>query len=302
MELTTQLAVCPECHGSLEWAPGASTCRRCGSAFPIEQGVPAFASPGAIDEEAKRRQAEFFDAEDAEYEIERPNGTPALHAWLLAEKFRRGTAAIEHLLPGATVLTVCGGSGMDAEMLARAGASVLASDISLGAVRRAGERARRHDVSLAPLVADVEKLPFADRSVDLVYVHDGLHHLEHPYRGLDEMARVARLGVSVNEPARAALTAAAVRLGLSIDREEAGNRVARLRPAEISGRLEARGLAVAVAERYGMYYSHRPGRPVRLFSRPLTLPLARAAVQGFNAVAGELGNKLTVQALRVDGA
>ncbi|MCA1571279.1 MAG: class I SAM-dependent methyltransferase [Chloroflexi bacterium] len=30
------------------------------------------------------------------------------------------------------------------------------------------------------VVADVEHLPYADRSLDMVYVHDGLHHLSDP--------------------------------------------------------------------------------------------------------------------------
>jgi ubiquinone/menaquinone biosynthesis C-methylase UbiE len=44
-------------------------------------------------------------------------------------------------------------------------------------------------------VADAERLPFPDRSIDVVYVHDGLHHLARPEAGLAEMTRVARLAV-----------------------------------------------------------------------------------------------------------
>lgn len=117
---------------------------------------------------------------------------------------------------------------MDAEFLARSGATVISSDISLGAAKRSAERAKRYGLRILPLVADVEHLPFLDRSVDLVYVHDGLHHLEKPLAGIAEMSRVASRAVSVTEPAQAAATRLAVRFGLALEREDAGNRVARV--------------------------------------------------------------------------
>jgi SAM-dependent methyltransferase len=174
----------------------------------------------------------------------------------------------------------------------------VSADISLGASRRARERARRFDLDLTPVVADAENLPFGDASFDLVYVHDGLHHLEHPEAGLAEMARVARCAVSVTEPARAALTRAAVRTGLALEREEAGNRVARLDPGEVAAFLRERGFDVVRAERYGMLYRHHPGGPSRFLSRSRVFPLTVGTLRAANAVAGSLGNKMTVQALR----
>jgi SAM-dependent methyltransferase len=264
--------------------------------FRWEDGIAVFSGGG----EHARVQAEHFDHEDPEFEITRPHGATRLYRWLLEEKFRRSVEGIAESVPGWTALAVCGGSGMDAELLARAGAQVVSADISLGASRRAGERARRFGVEILPVVADAERLPFADRSFDLVYVHDGLHHLEHPDAGLAEMARVARRAVSITEPARAAATRLAVRLGLALEREEAGNRVARLDPGEVAALLRARGFDVVVAKRYGMLYRHRPGAPSRLFSTRALFPLVEAALRGANAVAGPLGNKLTVQAVRID--
>ncbi len=148
------------------------------------------------------------------------------------------------------------------------------------------------------MVADAEHLPFRDRSVDLAYVHDGLHHLEEPAAALAEMARVAARGVSINEPARAALTAGAVRLGLAQEREEAGNRVARLAPRELAAELERHGFHVVQAERYGMFYRHEPGPLARVLSRRGAFALTTAALLAANGLAGALGNKLTVQAVR----
>ena len=187
---------------------------------------------------------------------------------------------------------------MDAEFLARAGADVIASDIAPEAAKRARARARRFGVALTPLVADAERLPFADRSVDVVYVHDGLHHLERPLDALREMARVARRAVSINEHARTAVTRAAVRVGLAPDRGDAGNRVERLDVDDVARTLVEHGFRVVEAARYGMVYRHKPGPSSRLLSRPPLLALTTRAFGAINGVAGRAGNKLTVQAVR----
>jgi SAM-dependent methyltransferase len=282
-------------------------CTLCDATYPIREGIPvmlpAELRPGrdVVHESRghKQQQAEFSDSEaDDAWEINRPHGAPAFHGWLLGEKFRRSIEGLRPILPGSLALTVCGGSGLDAEFLALAGAHVISSDISLGAARRARERARRYGLQITPIVADAENLPFADRAIDIAYVHDGLHHLEEPAAGLAEMARVARRAVSVTEPAKAALTALAVRLNLALEQEEAGNRVARLTLDEIVETLERRDFRVLNAHRYGMYYKHNPGWAIDLLSRERIFPLATTALSLLNTLAGRVGNKLTVQAVR----
>ncbi len=302
-----RLLVCPGCHGSLGWSADQAGCGTCGRAYPIIDGIPVLlldqraADHDELDQGHghKARQAAFFDHHaPAAFEITRPHGTPGFYRWLLGEKFRRSVDGLRTLLPGARVVTVCGGSGMDAEFLARMRARVITSDLSLEAARRARERARRYGFALTSIVADVERLPFADRAVDVVYVHDGLHHLEVPALGLAEMARVAARAVSVTEPARALATTLAVRLGLALEREEAGNRVVRLTREEVARVLEVHGLRVVHAERYAMYYRHQPGLVCRLLSTPGLLPPSRAAWRTANWLVGRFGNKLTVQAMR----
>jgi ubiquinone/menaquinone biosynthesis C-methylase UbiE/uncharacterized protein YbaR (Trm112 family) len=294
-----ELVVCPECRSGFDWSQRSITCVSCAATFQLLDGIPVLLPQAFEATELKRRQAEYFDRDlDPEYEITRPHGAPRLYRWLLEEKFRRSITGLQPRLRGATVLTACAGSGLDAEFLARAGARVIAADISLGASRRTAERARRYFLPIAPVVADVERLPFADSSFDVVYVHDGLHHLERPDVGLAEMARVARQAVCVNEPARATVTRIAVLLGLALEREDAGNRVARLTLTEISDCLAARGFRSVVAERYAMFYRHEPGSAMRLLSTPALLPVAISSFRLANLVAGRLGNKLAVQAVR----
>lgn len=69
----------------------------------------------------------------------------------------------------------------------------------------------------------------------------GLHHLDDPYRAIGEIVRVAREGVLILEPAQAALTQLAVRLGLAEEVEEAGNYVRWLVPQDVERRLRQLG-------------------------------------------------------------
>jgi SAM-dependent methyltransferase/uncharacterized protein YbaR (Trm112 family) len=317
------LLVCPMCQGSLAWSETEAICLGCASTYPIHEGIASLAPPGfetshdEINHDHARRsmakpvpdtrehdhaemQARWFDLSDREeFEIERPAGAPALYGWLLREKLRRGLGPVAADLEGRTAVAVCGGSGMDAEFLADHGARVITVDISLGAARRAAERGRRRGLTFLSVVADAEHLPFADSSIDLVYVHDGLHHLEDPMAALDEMSRVAAQWVSVTEPARARMTNMAVRLGLALDREAAGNKVVRFMPAELVSRLSSANFRALQVGRYAMYYSHEPGTVFKLLSAPVVLPFATGVWRVGNAVFGRLGNKVGVVARRV---
>jgi len=296
----TVRCICPRCHGALFGARDELACGSCHARYSLMHGIPILSLLDADDpaSDYKRRQIEFFDREAEEFEITRPAGQPRLYGWLMTEKFRRSVQGLESRLPGASALTVCGGSGMDAELLARAGAIVTASDLSIGAARRAVERGRRAGLPITAVVADVERLPFADSSFDIVYVHDGLHHLSDPMLGLTEMCRVARVCVCVTEPAQAAVTAIAVRLGIAQEEEDAGNRVERLTAKQIRVCLSDHGLRVVGVDRYAMYYQHEPGRWMRFLSRRRTLPIGRGAVLAFNAALGHVGNKLAVRGVR----
>ena len=286
---------------------GTLWCDACELTFPIRGGIPILLPPGVdsshgcdqLDHthEHKRQQANYFDHEVAvEFEIVRPDGAPLAYRWLMGEKFRRSTELLPSLR-GATVVDACCGSGMNAEFLAREGAKVIALDISEGCAIRAQERARRRGLSYLVVVGDVEHLPVRTGSVDVTYVHDGLHHLTEPMLGVRELARVARGAVSINEPAHALGTQIAVHLGISTNRETAGNRVARLCAEDVCKELRSAGFEPQ-RRRYLMYYKHEPGRVMRLLSRPGVHHLYRRMVGLSNFAIGRWGNKLQVTAVR----
>ena len=295
---TDHLLACPTCRTLLHSHEDELSCTTCGTTYPRVDGIPLLA-PHAIDETHKAEQEAFFtDHADATWDLVRPAGAPRFHEWLIREKFRRATEDIGVFLEGTSMLVVCGGSGMDAEFLAAEGAVTVTSDLSYGTALRAAERARRGRAGFASIVGDAERLPFGERSFDFVYVHDGLHHLEDPQRGLEEMCRVARIGVLISEPARSAITRVAVKCGLAQDVEEAGNVVARLEPATVVRFLRLRGFEVVRCARYAMLYRHRPRLPMRILSAPVVFQAAVLAFRSLNAVFGRFGNKLVVVAVR----
>jgi SAM-dependent methyltransferase len=301
---------CPACRGRLNREEMNVRCSDCRRVYPVQDEVPVLLTDVSLavhdeldhlrENEQKRRQAEFFDeAPSKEFEISRPRGTPRLYSWFLREKFKRSSEPIPWL-SGSTTLVVCGGSGMDAEFLALAGARVVSSDISLGAAQRAKARAVRFGVAFGSVVADAENLPLSDRSVDIAYVHDGLHHLDRPEVALSEMCRVSGRAVVISEPAQALITSLAVRYGYALEREESGNRVARLKPDRIAAIVSAKGFRIIRSERYAMYYKHRPGKVFEILSRPTVFPLVVLAWSWINVLLGRFGNKMVLVAVRED--
>jgi ubiquinone/menaquinone biosynthesis C-methylase UbiE len=169
------------------------------------------------------------------------NLSPRLYEFLIENKFRAGLAVLGVDIAGMSVLEVCCGSGMMAEKFARTGARVTGTDFSPAAIARARKRAQRYRFDATFVVADAENLTFADHSFDIVAVHDGLHYLDSPERAIREMARVARRGVLILDPAQAALTKVAVWLGLAVEVEEAGSPVKRLDPKSVATILRKEG-------------------------------------------------------------
>lgn len=245
------------------------------------------------------RQQHFYEEEcDPEFEVNRPHQCGRLYEFLIDYKFALGVELLGADLSNATMLELCCGSGMMTEKFAAIGAKVTGTDFSAAAIARANERAKRFKFDASFAVADAECLEYGDRTFDFAYVHDGLHHLEDPYAAIREMARVAKRGVLIMDPAKAAMTALAVKMGIAEDVEDAGNEVKRLDPDSVSQCLREQGLRQVSWRRTLMYYQHEPFTWFRWFEKEPMFSTFRLAFAASNAIAGRWGNKLTLVAKR----
>ncbi len=258
--------------------------------------------------EQREKQLRFYQEQvDPEEEITRPRCYPRPVQYLLDFKIQTAWQLLNGEARPARngqekTLVVCSGSGMEAEMIARTGRRVILLDLSFDAVCRARERARRFGLQFDLVVGDAEKLPFRSGAVDVVFVHDGLHHLPDAYQGVREMLRVARQAVVIAEPADAALTRLAVKLGISGVYEEAGNYVYRLRKDRLIETFRECGAQKWSFRRNLIYYQPWTFRLYRLFDKPLLFWIFRAGFHLGNLVLGRWGNSLRAVAWKENAA
>jgi demethylmenaquinone methyltransferase / 2-methoxy-6-polyprenyl-1,4-benzoquinol methylase len=132
-----------------------------------------------------REVAVMFDAVADRYDL-----TNTVLSFGQDRLWRRATRRALQLGPGERCLDVAAGTAVSTVELARAGATVVACDFSLGMLRR-GQQAGR----VAPLLAgDAMALPFADASFDAVTISFGLRNVADVDRALRELLRVVRPG------------------------------------------------------------------------------------------------------------
>jgi ubiquinone/menaquinone biosynthesis C-methylase UbiE len=98
----------------------------------------------------------------------------------------------------ASVLDIATGPGFMAFAFAERVRDVIGVDITPAMLARAeAERTRRGLTNVRFQEGDVEALPFADNSFDIVTCGSAFHHFLHPERILTEMVRVLRRGGTV---------------------------------------------------------------------------------------------------------
>jgi len=229
---------------------------------------------------------------DPETEITRPHCYPTSVRFLLDFKLAQTLELLGQPVQGMTALVVCAGSGMDSEYLFRRGMRVIAADLSLDALRRAKERARRYGLDYALVVADAEHLPFRNGAVDLTFVHDGLHHLPDPIPAIREMIRTCSKAVAIAEPAQAPITRLAVLIGLSGNYEDVGNYVYRFTPKQLRNIFEQAGMIGCTFRQHLIYCQPWTFRIYRLFEPAPLSWLFRFGFYVLNLMLGRWGNSL----------
>ena len=126
---------------------------------------------------------------------------PVLEPGVNLASFAQGRATLEGIpqflgdLRDRSILEYGCGLGALTVLLAKSGARVIAFDLSEASIESAKERARLNGVldRTEFHVASGEKLPFVDKSFDLVVGKAVLHHLD-PVAGSRELARVLAPG------------------------------------------------------------------------------------------------------------
>jgi SAM-dependent methyltransferase len=138
---------------------------------------------------------------------------------------------VEQALPlaGCSVLDAGCGSGLFTRLLRQRARLVIGADRSLFMLRQTDRRGH--------LCADACQLPFADRSFDVAWAANLLHHTDRPQSVVDELARVARSALVLIEPNRLNPVMAAFSL---------------LVPAERRGLRSSRRFLCALVQRAGL--------------------------------------------------
>jgi SAM-dependent methyltransferase len=305
------LLCCPSCRRPGREAALANrgdtlVCVECQASFPVEDGIPNFlpptvrapAAPAEAGDRQKWQQRTWHDQHElAEWNIGDPHHAP-LKEYCLYRQMQSAADLLPRELARAPILSLCCGSGLEAEFFAQSvGQPVVGVDISPGMVRNAITRARRAGYAFAGVCADAENLPFRSGSFVLAVVLHGLHHLEVPARGLQEMARVSRGALCIFEPATSPIRAALMRVGAIPRTEESGN--VSYDFSERSGfaeLLRTCGFDAVVFRRelWSLWVSE-----LRLANRPPLLAAAQRAFEWLHRGSGpRWGTKLTVVAWR----
>lgn len=103
------------------------------------------------------------------------------------------TEMLIRLLPPLVIADLGAGEGTLALMLAQRATKVIAVDNSERMVEFGRELVSRHGIAnLEYRQGDMEELPVQDGEVDLVMIHQALHHALHPEKALGEAFRILR--------------------------------------------------------------------------------------------------------------
>lgn len=144
------------------------------------------ANPGAFRADLRKRTsdvASMFDGVAERYELMDALMTGGMdHVWMAALR-----KAVDPR-PGERILDLAAGTGASSAVLAKAGAEVVACDLSEGMI----EVGRRRHPDIEFVQGDALDLQFEEASFDAVTISWGLRNIPDPERALREMARVVR--------------------------------------------------------------------------------------------------------------
>jgi SAM-dependent methyltransferase len=224
--LFDEVIECPQCRGvDFKAAPDGQICARCGYLAKVDGRFIALLPQDLSDNNA--REAEAYKIDDGgviNYMINKPYNYPRLvqEAYLRCTAIMRDMAA--ELGEDPSVLFLFGGGGMEAHLSGLLGEKVVIADISTPLLRMAATRFSHYGVPepAAYITCDAERLPFRNKSFDLVVGFEGVHHCLVPQAALSEIWRVARKRAFIVDNYESSLTRLMYRFGQSSQVEHSG--------------------------------------------------------------------------------
>lgn len=123
-----------------------------------------------------------------------------LYRFNLLLKLYKKSNREDSLFRDKAVLNIAGGYGREAYLiLTQKPKFLFLCDYSLKQISQAKEYLGKFNEKYL-LCADGESLPFKDKSFDICYITEALHHFIHPERGIEEFIRVTKDAVIIDEP------------------------------------------------------------------------------------------------------
>jgi ubiquinone/menaquinone biosynthesis C-methylase UbiE len=181
----------PGCHGVLVEEPDGLRCTRCDERYPVLAGVPIFAK--AIVQAGTHRQRTIFSelchSRSESYRTSEEYGARAIQNWKKMRAIRAMGPA-----PGDLVTDVGCSNGFFLRLMSTQyqtqGIGVDLADSIFVAARQDGMLGFNNRFCLA----EAERLPIGDETVDFVVSFDLLEHLPQPDEAIAEFARILRPG------------------------------------------------------------------------------------------------------------
>lgn len=166
--------------------------------FSIVDSIPVFVEPSELGPQNRKYQR-MYDWMSRIYDSAQTVGDFFYRGRFA--RARRRLAALLDLHPGNRCLYTSVGTGVDLRYLEErvpfGTIEFVGLDISMGMLRRCQKRLRAHADTSLLVQANAERLPFADRSFDVVFQVGGINFFDEPAVAVREMLRVAKPGALV---------------------------------------------------------------------------------------------------------
>jgi len=217
-----QFLACPLCHGALELTAGDGDaqivegtlqCVQCATTYSITRRMANLIPLQSTEVHKLREMQGWVNLWEQKGMYTNPTTFHSVSlpfiGGMWTEVGEMFVMALErlHLTGNERILDIGAGQGWASRYFAAKGCQVFATDIvedESYALGRAWTIMEHAGVYFEPLLADGERLPFADNQFDIVFTSAALHHFVNPETLLTQAHRVLRPGgrmISINEPA-----------------------------------------------------------------------------------------------------